>query len=127
MKEFSEFLQKINDIVQTWQNKSSDRYSHLDKSDIEKVYKILVDKQQWYDQIAHKFNKLKSTEDPNVLCVQIQQERETMERNCCAILNKPKPKPKEPAPTSDVRPQQGPPPPPPTKKSSKHQTPMDVN
>lgn len=129
MQEYFKSLQKINDAIQNWQKKSTDRYSHLEKADIDKVYKILVEKQKWYDQTANKFNSLKSNEDPNILCTQIQQERETMERDCWAILNKPKPKPKESAPTSDAHSQQGPPPPPPppSKKSSKHQTPMDVN
>lgn len=76
MQEFLRALQKIDGAIQTWQKKSSDQYSHLDKNEIEKVYKTLLEKQKWYDQTARKFHALKSHEDPTVLCSQIQQEKE---------------------------------------------------
>jgi len=76
MQEFIKSLQRIDEAIQIWQTKSNDRYSHLDKSDIEKVYKILTDKQKWYDQTANRFNSLKQHDDPAVLCSQIKQERD---------------------------------------------------
>jgi hypothetical protein len=76
MQEFIKSLQRIHEAIQIWQTKSNDRYSHLDKNDIEKVYKILTDKQKWYDQTANRFNSLKQHDDPPVLCSQIKQEKD---------------------------------------------------
>ena len=59
-----------------WQTKSNDRYSHIDKSDIDKIYKILNEKQKWYEQISRRFQTLKPNEDPTVLCSHINQEKE---------------------------------------------------
>ncbi|CAF1014244.1 unnamed protein product [Adineta steineri] len=133
MQEFMKTLQRIDEAIQTWQNKTNDKYSHIDKNDIEKVYKILLEKQKWYDQTANRLNTLRMQDDPTILCAQIKQEKEALERECLSILNKPKPKvelPKDntPADTSKKQapPFNGPPPPPPTtsnKKSSKNQPP----
>ncbi|CAF1388679.1 unnamed protein product [Adineta ricciae] len=112
MQEFMKALQRVDEAIQTWQTKSSDKYSHLDKSDMEKVYKLLIEKQRWYDQNATRFNSLKLQDDPTVLCAQIKQEKEAFERECWTILNRPKPKvelPKETPP--DVSKKQPPPPP----------------
>jgi hypothetical protein len=76
MQEFIKSLQRIHEAIQIWQTKSNDRYSHLDKNDIEKVYKFLTDKQKWYDQTANRFNSLKQHDDPAVLCSQIKQEKD---------------------------------------------------
>jgi len=76
MQEFIRSLQRIHEALQIWQTKSNDRYSHLDKNDIEKVYKMLTEKQRWYEQTANRFNSLKQHEDPAVLCSQIKQERD---------------------------------------------------
>lgn len=76
MQEFMKALQRVDEAIQTWQTKSSDKYSHLDKSDMEKVYKLLIEKQRWYDQNATRFNSLKLPDDPTVLCAQIKQEKE---------------------------------------------------
>jgi hypothetical protein len=83
MQEFIKSLQRIDEAIQTWQTKSNDRYSHLDKSDIEKVYKILTDKRKWYDQTANRFNSLKQHDDPAVLCSQIKQERDVSHFSEC--------------------------------------------
>jgi len=76
MQEFMKSLQRIHDAIQIWQTKSDDKYSHIDKNEIEKVYKILIEKQKWYDQIANRFNSLRQHEDPAILCSQIKQERD---------------------------------------------------
>ena len=76
MQEFVKSLQKIDEAIQTWQKRSNDRYAHLDKADIDKVYKILLEKQKWYEQTASRFNSLRTHEDPKVLCSQLIQERE---------------------------------------------------
>ena len=76
MQEFVKSLQRIDEAIQTWQKNSHDKYSHIEKSDIDKVYKILTDKQKWYNQTAARLNTLRSHEDPPVLCSQIQQEKD---------------------------------------------------
>ncbi|CAF3989262.1 unnamed protein product, partial [Rotaria sp. Silwood2] len=100
MQDFIKSLKQIEDAIQIWQTKSSDKYSHIDKSDIEKVYRILTEKRKWYDQTANRFNTLRQHEDPAVLCAQIKQERDALERECWNILNKPKPKADLPKDTS---------------------------
>lgn len=76
MQEFVKSLQKIDDAIQTWQKRTNDRYAHLDKADIDKVYKILLEKQKWYDQTISRFNSLRPQDDPKILCSQLVQERE---------------------------------------------------
>lgn len=76
MQEFVKSLQRIDEAIQMWQKRSNDRYSHLDKTDMDKVYKMLVEKQKWYDQTANRFKTLRAHEDPTVLCLQLKQEKE---------------------------------------------------
>ncbi|CAF1349094.1 unnamed protein product [Adineta steineri] len=100
MQELMKSIQRVDEALQVYYTKSSDKYSHIDQNDIEKANKILTEKQTWYDQTANRFNALKTHEDPTILCSQIKQERDSLERECWAILNKAKPKvelPKEDA------------------------------
>lgn len=76
MQEFFKSMQRIDEAIQTWQKRTSDQYSHLEKKDIEKVYKILTEKQKWYDQTANRFHSLRPHEDPAVLCSQLKQEKD---------------------------------------------------
>jgi hypothetical protein len=76
MQKFVKSLQRIHEAIQIWQTKTNDRFSHIDKNEIEKVYKILTEKQKWYDQISNRFHSLRPNEDPTVLCSQINQEKE---------------------------------------------------
>ncbi|CAF2049140.1 unnamed protein product [Rotaria magnacalcarata] len=92
MQDLMKSIQRIDEAIQVYYTKSSDKYSHIDQSEIEKANKILTEKQTWYDQTANRFNALKKHEDPTILCSQLKQQRETLERECWAILNKPKPK-----------------------------------
>ncbi|CAF1157175.1 unnamed protein product [Rotaria sordida] len=92
LQDFIKSLKQIEDTIQIWQTKSSDRYSHIDKNDIDKIYRILNEKRKWYDQTVNRFNTLRQQEDPAVLCAQIKQERDAFERECWSILNKPKPR-----------------------------------
>ncbi|UJR26923.1 hypothetical protein I4U23_008232 [Adineta vaga] len=126
MQEFMKALQRVDEAIQIWQTKSNDKYSHLDKNEMEKVYKLLMEKQKWYDQTATRFNSLKLQDDPTVFCSQIKQEKEAFERECWTILNRPKPKvelPKETPPDASKKqptpsngPAPAPPPPPPSNK-----------
>jgi hypothetical protein len=76
MQEFMKSLQRIHEAIQIWQSKSNDRYSHIEKNEMDKLYKILTEKQKWYDQISNRFHSLRPHEDPQVFCSQINQEKE---------------------------------------------------
>jgi heat shock protein 4 len=136
MQEFMKSIQRIDEAIQIYHTKSSDKYSHIDQSEIEKVNKILTDKQNWYDQTANRFNALKLHEDSAILCSQIKQERDTLDKECWAILNKAKPKvelPKEPEASKQQAPptnnQQTPPEPSPAgnQQSPEQQPSMEVD
>jgi len=90
-QDFGKSLQRIDEAIQQWQGKD-EKYSHLEQSEVEKVHKILKEKQQWYDQSMNRICSQKLHEDPTILCSQLIKEREGMEKECWAILNKPKPK-----------------------------------
>ncbi|CAF2720389.1 unnamed protein product [Rotaria sp. Silwood2] len=92
MKDLMKSIQQIHEAIQTYYTKSSDKYLHIDQSDIEKVNKILTIKQTWYSQADNYFTTLEKHDDPTILCSQIRQQRDTLEKECWAILNKPKPK-----------------------------------
>ncbi|CAF0905146.1 unnamed protein product [Rotaria sp. Silwood1] len=100
MQDFLKSFKQIEDAIKIWQTKSNDKYSHIDKNDIDKIYRILTEKRKWYEQTANRFNTLRQHEDPAVLCTQIKQERDALERECWSILNKPKPKVELPKDTS---------------------------
>lgn len=79
MQDFVRSLKQIDDAIQAWQSRSTDKYSHIERADIDKVYKILVEKRKWYEQAANRFNSLRQHENPAILCTQIQQERDVSE------------------------------------------------
>ncbi|CAF0898415.1 unnamed protein product [Didymodactylos carnosus] len=84
-------LQRIDEALQQWRSKN-EKYSHIEQADIEKVHKYLNEKQQWYDQSMNRVRSQKLSDDPQILCSQIKQEREALDNFCWPILNKPKPK-----------------------------------
>jgi hypothetical protein len=81
MQQLMKSIQRIDEAIQIYYTKSSDKYSHIDQNDIEKANKILNEKQIWYDQTANRFNASKPHEDPTVLCSQIKQERDVSDLN----------------------------------------------
>jgi len=76
MQDLMKSIQRIDEAIQIYYTKSSDKYAHIDQNDIEKANKILNEKQIWYDQTANRFNTLKPHEDSPILCSQIKQERD---------------------------------------------------
>jgi hypothetical protein len=76
MQDLMKSIQRIDEAIQVYHTKSSDKYAHIDQNDIEKANKTLNDKQTWYDQTANRFNAQKPHEDPAILCSQIKQERD---------------------------------------------------
>ena len=81
MQDFHRSIQRVNEIIQFWQSKRDERYAHLDRSDIDKVRKIVQEKQKWYEQTIHRFHALRQQDDPSVLCSQIRQEQEVSSFN----------------------------------------------
>ena len=76
MQDIMKSIQRIDEAIQVYYTKSSDKYAHIDASDIEKANKILNDKQTWYDQTANRFAKLEAHQDAPILCSNIKQERD---------------------------------------------------
>jgi heat shock protein 4 len=131
MQDLMKSIQRIDEALQVYHTKSSDKYAHIDTNDIEKANKILNEKQSWYDQTANRFTKLEPHQDSTVLCSHIKQERDTLEKECWAILNKPKPKVeplKEEPPKAQTQPQpQSSPNGNPTQQSTEPQPSMEVD
>lgn len=92
-------LRKFLDQVEA----KDEKYSHLEKADIDKVKKCLTEKQEWFDKQVNAQNKLKKYENPSVLVSQIRQTKQSLESTCNPIINKPKPKPKEDPPKDDKK------------------------
>ena len=127
MQDMMKSIQRIDEAIQIYYTKSSDKYSHIDANDIEKANKILSEKQTWYDQTANRFGSLRAHDDATILCSHIKQERDVsdlafaslgvrsalsrfqaLEKECWAILNKAKPKvepPKDTEPPKQQSPQ----------------------
>lgn len=80
-------IQRIDEALQIYHTKSSDKYAHIDAADIQKVGKLVDEKQKWYDQTANAFNAIKPHENPTVLCSKIKQERE-VRYSICLVLQK---------------------------------------
>jgi hypothetical protein len=76
MQDLMKSIQRIDEAIQIYYTKSSDKYAHIDQNDIEKANKILNEKQNWYDTTANRFHTLKPHEDSPILCSQIKQERD---------------------------------------------------
>lgn len=53
-----------------------EKYSHLEKADIDKVSKCMKEKQEWFDKQMNAQNKLKKYESPAVLASQIRQTKQ---------------------------------------------------
>lgn len=51
-----------------------EKYTHLEKSELEKVIKYWEEKQRWFEEKSFLLNKMTPTEDPVVLASQIKNE-----------------------------------------------------
>lgn len=83
-----------------------ERYNHIDAADMEKVRKIVEDKQGWFDRSYGVQANRPLTEPPVVMVNQIYNELEALERVAHPILNKPKPKVEPPKEDDKGKPQQ---------------------
>lgn len=80
-----------------------EKYSHLEKADVDKVKKCLKEKAEWFEKQMNSQNKMNKFDDPCVLTSQIRQTKQTLESTCNPIINKPKPKPKEEPPKDEKK------------------------
>jgi hypothetical protein len=86
MQDLMKSIQRIDEAIQVYYTKSSDKYAHIDASDIEKANKVLNEKQSWYDQTANRFVKLEPHQDSTVLCSNIKQERDVSIRSIILMI-----------------------------------------
>lgn len=75
LEEFGRSLQLIKKALDLYQN-NDEKYNHLEKSDVEKVVKVLEEKQKWFEEKSNLISKMKPTEDPVVLASQIKDEKD---------------------------------------------------
>ncbi|CAF0893649.1 unnamed protein product [Brachionus calyciflorus] len=91
LEEFGRSLQLIKKAIDLYHNKD-EKYSHLEKADIEKCSKYWEEKQRWFEEKSFLLSKMKPIDDPAVLTSQIRDEVNSLNKDCWSILNKPKPK-----------------------------------
>ena len=65
--------------------KNDERYNHLDKADIERVSKVVDEKQRWFEEKQGMIMKMKPYDDPIVLCSQIKSEKDVRQEALLTI------------------------------------------
>ncbi|KAL3880270.1 hypothetical protein ACJMK2_032519 [Sinanodonta woodiana] len=99
-EELGSALQQVYKFLDHWEQKD-EKYSHIEKSDVDKVQKCWKEKSDWYEKQFNAVKNMKTYDDPVILVSQIQQQKQNLEYMCNPIINKPKPKPKEEPPKND--------------------------
>ena len=102
LEEFGKSLQLVKKALNSYYG-GEEKYAHLDKNDVDRAGKIVEEKQRWFEEKSNLIMKMKPTEDPVVLVSQIKDEKDTLDRQCWAILNKPKPKVEPPKPKEEPK------------------------
>ena len=76
-EELGKSIQLINKALHHYHdpNAADDKYKHLDKADIEKVQKCLMEKQAWFNEKSNLVARMKPYDDPAVLVSQIRDEK----------------------------------------------------
>lgn len=100
LEEYGRSLQQIKKAIDLYL-KGDERYAHLEKTDIDRAMKCVDEKQRWFEDKSNVISKMRLTEDPVVLSSQIKDEKESMDKLCWSILNKPKPKVEPPKPKEE--------------------------
>jgi molecular chaperone DnaK (HSP70) len=96
-------LQQAGKIVDMYKG-GDEKYVHINKDDMDKVYKLMVEKRDWLDKNSALLAGLAKTADPPVFAQVIRNEKISFETIAKPILNKAKPKPKvEPPPMDDKK------------------------
>lgn len=109
LEDLGKSLQLIKKAINLYLQ-NDERYNHLDKADVERIAKLVEEKQRWFEEKSYLINKMKLTDDPVVLVSQIKDEKEALDKSAWTVLNKPKPKveppPKPEEPAKQQQPQQ---------------------
>ncbi|KAK7496450.1 hypothetical protein BaRGS_00012372 [Batillaria attramentaria] len=73
-------------------NAGDEKYSHLEKADVDKVQKCFDEKMSWWGPKMEAQSRIKPHEDPVLLVSQVLAEKKNIETTCNPIITKPKPK-----------------------------------
>jgi hypothetical protein len=69
-----------------------EQYSHLVPGDVDRVAKLIAEKQEWLNKSVSELEKTAKTKNPSILVCQFYSERDAFEAISKPILNKKKPK-----------------------------------
>jgi len=89
--EMGSAIQQIRKFLELWKS-GDEKYNHIEKADIEKMEKLLTEKENWFMPRMTQMHQLKAHQSPPVLASQVRSERQILENTCVPIMNKPKPK-----------------------------------
>ena len=59
-------------------SENDEKYAHLEKSEVDKVAKLVDDKQKWFEEKSNLVAKMNKCEEPPVLVCQIKFEKEVI-------------------------------------------------
>lgn len=99
-EELGRSLQQIRKVLELCAQKD-EKYDHLEEEEVAKAEKTVIEKETWLNNKCNAQNQLAAHEDPVVYTSMINSERKFLEDTCYAILNKPKPKPKQEPPPKE--------------------------
>lgn len=99
-EELGRSLQQIRKVLELCAQKD-EKYDHIEAEEVAKAEKTVIEKENWLNNKCNAQNKLAAHEDPVVYTSMINSERKFLEDTCYAILNKPKPKPKQEPPPKE--------------------------
>lgn len=91
MNQFGQCLQLAQKAVDSYKN-GDEKFNHLDKAEVAKVEKSIVEKSDWFNRMASDISKLSKSQDPPVLASQFIQEKDAFWTMASGILNKAKSK-----------------------------------
>lgn len=94
-EEFSSILQLTQKAVDQY-NAGDEKYSHLEKSEIERLQESTNYAWQWVEETRNKLNASSKYQNPPVSTEQIKTEKNNFEQTVNKILSKPKPQPPQP-------------------------------
>lgn len=91
MEALGHTLQMAQKIVSAFKA-GDEMHSHLVPSDVDRVAKLILEKQEWLDKSVAELEKTPKTKNPTILVCQFYSERDAFETVSKPILNKKKPK-----------------------------------
>uniref|UniRef100_A0A0B6ZQN1 Uncharacterized protein n=1 Tax=Arion vulgaris TaxID=1028688 RepID=A0A0B6ZQN1_9EUPU len=89
--EMGSVIQHVRKFLDQW-NLKDEKYDHIEKTEVDKVEKILTEKSNWFGSRMTQMAHLKHYDNPVVLASQVRTEKQILENVCNPIINKSKPK-----------------------------------